>query len=160
MAPILFRFSIVWFLNVQDHSYSYCYNRPFQNRTIGNLNLKTFGFPMCSVFQCLGYSSPHCILVEFKLKPITIPQLTASQIHQKSSVEVLVIDERCVNPRAAGMVDTKVGHLSVSTEQVASFIVNHQFLNQFRLLHHVQMEAGRRFASPKTKKTLICQPQN
>ena len=64
-----------------------------------------------------------------------------------------MIDERCVNPRAAGMVDTKVGHLSVSTEQVASFIVNHQFLNQFRLLHHVQMEAGRRFASPKTKKT-------
>ena len=64
-----------------------------------------------------------------------------------------MIDERCVNPRAAGMVDTKVGHLSVSTEQVASFIVNHQFLNQFRLLHHVQMEAGRRFASPETEKT-------
>ena len=53
-----FSLDFQWFsFSSQDHSYSYCYDQPFQNRTIGNVNFKTFGIPMCPSFQ---YSSPHC----------------------------------------------------------------------------------------------------
>ena len=50
MATILFRLPMVWFKKGQVHSYSYSYNRPFQNRTIGNLNFKTFSILMSLVF--------------------------------------------------------------------------------------------------------------
>ena len=61
VAAILFGYPLVRFLNVRDHSYRYCCDWPFQNQTIGNLNFKTFGIPMCSVFQCVRYSNVFCI---------------------------------------------------------------------------------------------------
>ena len=57
MATILFRFPMVRFLNGWD-SYSYCYDWPLQNRTIGNQNFKTFGIPKCSIFQCSVFKPP------------------------------------------------------------------------------------------------------
>ena len=43
-----------------NHCYNYGYNRPFQNRIIGNTNFKTFDIPMCLVFQYNRYSISHC----------------------------------------------------------------------------------------------------
>ena len=51
MAAILFGFPMVWFWNGWDHSYNYCHDQLFQNQTIGNLNFKMFGIPMCAVLK-------------------------------------------------------------------------------------------------------------
>ena len=46
---------------------AYCYNRPFQNRTIGNPNIKLFGIPLCLVCQCLVFKPPLYWSHEFQI---------------------------------------------------------------------------------------------
>ena len=53
-VAILFGFTMVWLKNGWDDGHSYFW--PFQNRTIGNLNFKTFGIPVCLVFQFVHFS--------------------------------------------------------------------------------------------------------
>ena len=53
--PVALGFPMVLYL-------PYC-DPPFQSRTIGNLNFKTFGIPMCSVFQCLVFKPQLYVLL-------------------------------------------------------------------------------------------------
>ena len=78
-----------------------------------------------------------------------IVRLTAAKIHQKGSVEMLVIDEGSVDSGAAGMIDTEVAKLGISSEEVATLLVHHQLLDQLRLLDHVQVEASGRLSGPR-----------
>ena len=46
--------NFVWISNsfvLKWTDHRYCYDRPFHNRIIRNLNFKRFGIPMCSVFK-------------------------------------------------------------------------------------------------------------
>ena len=81
--------------------------------------------------------------------------LTASQIDQESPVEMLVVDECGVDPRAGGVVDAEVVKLSVPAEQVALLLVQHQLLDQLGLLQHVQVEPGRGLASPGRERVVV-----
>ena len=55
-GAILLRFPMYRFQNGRDHSYSYCYNRPFQNRTIGNPSFKTFIIPTFGIQSPLYFN--------------------------------------------------------------------------------------------------------
>ena len=87
-TAILFGFPMVRFRNGWDHSYSYCYDQPFQNQTIGNSNFKTFSIPICSVFKPLLYKAspvirPHyycifCFYFRFPSTSLTMPTPTST----------------------------------------------------------------------------------
>ena len=59
----MFGFPMIRVQNGWDLSYSYCYNQPFQNQTIGNQNFNTFSIPMCSVFKCSVFKPPRPTVV-------------------------------------------------------------------------------------------------
>lgn len=59
-----------------------------------------------------------------------------------------MIDEGSVDPGAASMVDAEVAELSVPPEEVAALLVDHQLLNELRLLGHVQVETSGRLSGP------------
>lgn len=75
--------------------------------------------------------------------------LTASQIHQIADIQIFVVYKGGMDSGATRMVRTKVIQLCIPTEQVALFLVYHEFLDQFILvLGHVQMVACWRLPSP------------
>ena len=55
-------------------------------------------------------------------------QLTAPEINKKCSVEMFVIDECCMYPRARTMINKEVVHLRISAEEVTPLFIDHQFL--------------------------------
>ena len=61
---------------------------------------------------------------------------------------MLVVDEGGMHARARLVVDAKVVQLGVAAEQIAALFVDHQFLNQLVVLHHVQVKSCGRLTSP------------
>ena len=61
---------------------------------------------------------------------------------------MFVIHKGGVDSRARIVIYTEITELWISAEEVALFVVNHQFLDQFCLFHDIQMETSRRLSSP------------
>ena len=55
-------------------------------------------------------------------------QLTAAQVDKEGSVEVFVVDQGCVLPRAALVGQGEVTHVLSPPKHVARLLINQQFL--------------------------------
>lgn len=77
--------------------------------------------------------------VSFQPDRADVRPVSGAQIHQIGNVQVFVINECGVYAGTGRMIDAEVVHLGIPTEEIAFLFVNHQLLNQFVFLHHVQM---------------------